>query len=171
MITNESKWILEHIKTDIGFGEWFTYLDVRQALNNVGIEFSESQLKKWISDAARLAAEQGLCLAHPTEASAFRAILVTATPDNAEKVTDAYLHVARTNAGVSDRLEMYVDFLDESAAPGSDGALAAEAAKGLFQMQKVLSETVNNMNRQLAEKRRAQRRAQREAQANETTSD
>lgn len=160
-----SKWILDHIKSDIGIGTWFTYFDIKQTLEHSGLEFSESQFKKWMKGAAKIAAEQNLCLAHPTEATDYQAVLVTATADNAEKVTDAYLHVARTNVGVSDRLELYVDFLDKNAPPGSDGAIAAEAAKGLFEMEKLVAKTLDNMNKQFAEKRRVQRRALREAQA------
>jgi hypothetical protein len=169
MIQNEAKWILDYIKTDIGIGVWFSYFDVKRTLESAGIEYSEAQFKKWMTGTAKLAAEQDLCLAHPTEATNYQAILVTATADNAEKVTDAYLHVARTNVGVSDRLELYVDFLDQNAQPGSDGAIAAEAAKGLFEMEKLVSKTLDNMNRQLAEKRREQRRLLREAQAIESS--
>lgn len=165
MISNESKWILEHIKSDIGIGTWFNYADIKRAFDYAGVEFSVLQFKKWMTGAAQLASLQGLCLVHPTEASNYRAVLVAGDAEGAEKATDAYLHVARTNTGVSRRLEMYVDLMDAGAEPGSDGAIAAEAAKGMFQMQEILQETFDNMNKQLAEKRRIARRAQRETQA------
>jgi hypothetical protein len=153
---SEPRWILNHIESKIGVGNWFTYFDLKETLTEIYGEFSELQFKKWMSTAAHLAANKGLCLAHPTEASDFQAVLVAA--GDADKVTDAYLHVARTNVGVASRLEIYVDFLDSNASPGSDGALAAEAAKGLFQMQQILSNTLDNMNRQILEKRRTERR-------------
>lgn len=165
MISNESRFILEYIKSDIGIGTWFKYFNIKEALDDSGVEFSESQFKKWIAGAAQLATLQGLCLAHPTEASDFKAILVNVGADGAEQVTDSYLHLARTNAGVSKRLEGYVDFMDKGAAPGSDADIAASAVKDLYKMQEMMEESIERLNKKLLERRRNERRILREAQA------
>lgn len=171
MISNESRFILEHIKSDIGIGTWFKYFTLKEALDDVGIEFSESQFKKWISGAAQLATLQGLCLAHPTEASDFKAILVNVGAEGAEQVTDSYLHLARTSSGISTRLEAYVDFMDAGAAPGSDADIAATAAKDMYRVQQMVDESIDRLNKKLLERRRSERRALRETKAVEGSND